>query len=580
MMSFHESLCAHPPVQQTSSAGPVNPAVRLSIRSGDDRRSVVLEAGSFTVGSSSECDIAVADPTLSRAHAQITLSENGVVIRDLGSSNGIKDEQGNPRATTDTEWKPATRLWLGEVALDWQPLASGDSNVALALDHSYHPQSREDATLQALAVDRFTRKHLAPLLHLLADRAELRVFARALGEALVESLPIAAAQIAREDAVLFQVGTITDAAMHQAGESFEIFLEAADGQLSDQLATMGGIAHAFLMACTDEDVAQITERSPQKIPRPVTLDGRMKRIYDHSARAARGKLNILILGESGTGKEVLARFIHAQLPQRQPPFIALNCAALPENLLEAELFGIEKGVATGVTKRVGKFELASGGVLFLDEIGDMPPSIQAKILRVLQEGEVVPLGASEPRPIDVQIVSASNKNVQEMVAAGAFRLDLYHRLGDWELELPPLRERPADIPNLALYFLARAARELERSVRGLSQRALDALLTYSWPGNVRELEREMKRVAAFADADQLITSEDLANRIRNTPRPLGADLKSQVEREERRIIEAALVRLDRNVSAVAKELDIGRSTLYRYFDRLDITPPDADQDGR
>ncbi|QJA06536.1 sigma-54-dependent Fis family transcriptional regulator [Thermosulfurimonas marina] len=217
---------------------------------------------------------------------------------------------------------------------------------------------------------------------------------------------------------------------------------------------------------------------------------------------------VLITGESGVGKELVARLIHHYSPRKAQPFVALNCAALPETLIEAELFGYERGAFTGADRaHPGKFEQAHGGTLFLDEVGDMSPALQVKLLRVLEEGTVERLGSSRTRRVDVRVLAATNRDLEALVAEGAFREDLYHRLRVLTIHIPPLRERREDIPILAHYFVEKASRELGKRIF-LSQAALERLLAYSWPGNVRELENTLTRAAVLARGS-LILPEDI-----------------------------------------------------------------------
>jgi DNA-binding NtrC family response regulator len=222
-------------------------------------------------------------------------------------------------------------------------------------------------------------------------------------------------------------------------------------------------------------------------------------------------VDVLITGESGTGKELMAKTIHYSSPRARKPFVALNCAALPENLLESELFGIEKGVATGVEKRIGQFEAAHGGTLFLDEIGDLSLTAQAKILRVLQERVVQRLGGRETIPIDVRVLAATNQNLDEAIKQGKFREDLYYRLKVIHLRLPPLRTIPDDIEQLAHFFLARMCGEMNRAPLRFSPQAIEALRSAPWPGNIRQLQNEIKRLAICV-AGPVIELEDLAPR--------------------------------------------------------------------
>ncbi len=308
------------------------------------------------------------------------------------------------------------------------------------------------------------------------------------------------------------------------------------------------------------------------LPAPATVSPRVQHLYSSAARVAAGPISVLIHGESGTGKEILARFIHVASRRTDFPLVTLNCAALPGDLLEAELFGVEKGVATGVDSRAGRFEQAHGGTLFLDEIGDMALETQAKILRVLQEKEVYRLGSGNPRPADVRVVSATNRDINAFLESGAFRSDLYHRIADWVVELPPLRQRREDIPNLAIHFLARACAEAGVAPAGISKAALDVLTSAQWPGNIRQLEREMSRVALFLeDGDLLDTSRLQGSLFEADGVQTGArSLKEVVDDAERTAIEEALEATAGDVVAAAKRLGVGRSTLYRRMGDLGI----------
>ena len=230
-------------------------------------------------------------------------------------------------------------------------------------------------------------------------------------------------------------------------------------------------------------------------------------------RTAEAFVPVLITGENGTGKELSARAMHYMSPRRNKAFVAVNCAALPETLVESELFGIEKGVATGVERRVGRIESANGGTLFLDEIGDLSLSAQAKLLRVLQEREVEWVGGRRPVPVDIRLVAATNKNLKEEIQQNRFRQDLYFRLNVIHLHLPPLREIRGDIPLLAQHFLRKYSKEMGRNVESFSQEALKTLTAYNWPGNVRELENEVRRALVLALGKE-IKAEDLSANIR------------------------------------------------------------------
>ncbi len=291
---------------------------------------------------------------------------------------------------------------------------------------------------------------------------------------------------------------------------------------------------------------------------------KMQRVIDLVARVADSQASVLIRGESGTGKEMVARLIHGSSPRKEGPFVAINCAALPETLLESELFGIERGVATGVEARPGRFELARGGTVFLDEVGDIPLALQSKLLRVLQEREIEKLGGRRRIPIDVRILSATHRGLEEMIERGEFRQDLYYRLKVVEISLPPLRERREDIPKLVRFFLDKySKREGLHDVR-ITQDALQKLVRYPFPGNVRELENMVEGALALT-TDPVIDSGDLLLPQAQSPQPeegLSADLPPLGELE-RRYVARVLAFTGGNMSQAAKILGVDRKTLYR-----------------
>ena len=305
---------------------------------------------------------------------------------------------------------------------------------------------------------------------------------------------------------------------------------------------------------------------------------KMQRVIDLVARVANSQANVLIRGESGTGKEMVARLIHGNSPRKDGPFVAINCAALPETLLESELFGIERGVATGVEARPGKFELARGGTVFLDEVGDIPLALQAKLLRVLQEREIEKLGGRRRIPIDVRILSATHRSLEEMIESGAFRQDLYYRLKVVEIVLPPLRDRREDIPKLVRFFLEKyGKREGLRDVK-ITQEALQKLMRFPFHGNVRELENVVEGALAVT-TDPLIDSGDLLLPETGTDSiadVFGNDLPS-LDDLERRYVARVLAHTKGNISKAAKILGVDRKTLYRMRDVLSQLAPNGDK---
>src|SRR5947207_2033166 len=296
---------------------------------------------------------------------------------------------------------------------------------------------------------------------------------------------------------------------------------------------------------------------------------KMQRVIDLVARVADSQASVLIRGESGTGKEMVARLIHGNSQRKDGPFVAINCTALPETLLESELFGIERGVATGVEARAGKFELAKGGTVFLDEVGDIPLALQAKLLRVLQEREIEKLGGRRRIPIDVRILSATHRSLEEMIEHGEFRQDLYYRLKVVEISLPPLRERKDDIPKLVRFFLDKyGKREGLKDVR-ITQEALQKLMRYPFPGNVRELENLIEGALALT-VDPVIDPGDLLlpeTAAAQETEITGDDLPT-LDEWETRYIARVLAKTKGNISEAAKILGVTRKVLYRRLPEM------------
>ncbi|MEN6452168.1 MAG: sigma-54 dependent transcriptional regulator [Thermoguttaceae bacterium] len=312
----------------------------------------------------------------------------------------------------------------------------------------------------------------------------------------------------------------------------------------------------------------------------------MQEVYKAIGRVASKKVNVLILGESGTGKELVAEAIQRHSPRAGAQFLAVNCAAIPEPLLESELFGHEKGAFTGAdNKRIGKFEQCSGGTLFLDEVGDMTPVMQSKVLRVLQEGRFERVGGNKTVETDVRIIAATNRNLEQMVGQGQFRPDLYYRLNVFNIQLPPLRERAGDIPLLVEYFLRMYCRELDRSPCSASPEALDLLMHYSWPGNVRELQSVLKRAVLRVSGPVLMPEYLPADLLNKESRSLEFDdfvderlragstslYAEALAFTERLMLTKVLKHTGGNQSQAAKILNITRGTLRSKIRELGIT---------
>jgi transcriptional regulator with PAS, ATPase and Fis domain len=320
--------------------------------------------------------------------------------------------------------------------------------------------------------------------------------------------------------------------------------------------------------------------------------GPMQEIFKLLRKVSNSDATVLINGESGTGKELVARAIHYNGPRRQGPFVVQNCSAFNDNLLESALFGHMRGSFTGAMRdKKGLFEVADGGTFFLDEVGDMSPALQVKLLRVLQEGTFLPVGGTQPREVDVRVIAATHKDLGEMVKRGEFREDLYYRINVIRVQLPPLRERRDDLPLLVDYFLRKHHREGQRA-RGLSPEAMALLGAYAWPGNVRELENEMERLLVLGGDLELLPAELISSRIRDAVSPGGASpllttaratgrLNEAVETLEREMIHQGLLRTGNNKSRLARELGISRSNLILKIARYGLDkglPPNTEAD--
>lgn len=292
-------------------------------------------------------------------------------------------------------------------------------------------------------------------------------------------------------------------------------------------------------------------------------------------RVARSDLPVLVTGENGTGKELMARTIHEHSPRADQPFVAVNCGALPETLLESTLFGHVEGAFTGARRdRAGLFAEADGGTLFLDEIGDTPAPLQVKLLRTLENGEIHPVGADRPQTVDVRIISATNRDLDALQQSGEFREDFYWRIKGAEIELPPLRERPSDIALLATHFLNQAAAlSADGRPKTLSEAARQALIEHTWPGNLRELRHEMQRATVLIGERRDIEPDDLSfgqNGANSNPLGEDATLHDKVEALERREIKAALARHDGNRTQTADELGLSRQGLLNKIERYGL----------
>jgi two-component system response regulator AtoC len=370
------------------------------------------------------------------------------------------------------------------------------------------------------------------------------------------------------------------------------------------LGTVFEVGSATLVLQRTTSLGAPSRRTPAEVSGTVVRDPAMKRLYEMLDVVAPTGLSVLILGETGVGKEVFAEALHRRSSRVGAPFLKLNCAALTESILEAELFGYEKGAFTGATQtKVGLFEAADGGTLFLDEVGEMAASTQTKVLRALESGEVMRLGSSTTRKVDVRFLSAANRDLRKLVASGGFRADLFFRLNGITMTLPPLRKRPEDVLPLAEVFLERAARKLGKPAPRLGEEARKALGGHPWPGNVRELRNVVDRAVVLCPGDVLLPEHLLLHEgemetsppeaqpsrtplpaspsdepvtMRLPVPPAAPELKGKVEEFERAQILEALAKTTGNQTRAAKLLGIARRTLIKKMVRYGIERPRAD----
>jgi two-component system NtrC family response regulator len=353
-----------------------------------------------------------------------------------------------------------------------------------------------------------------------------------------------------------------------AGGAYDFYHKPVD---IDELGLI--VQRAFQLHALEEENVRLAQQdnNADALGGIITNAPEMLKVARTIERVAPADVSVMLLGASGTGKELLARGVHNSSPRRNGAFVAINCAAIPENLLEAELFGYEKGAFTGAIKTTeGKIELAAGGTLFLDEVGDIPLPLQVKLLRFLQERVIERIGGRKAIAIDTRIVCATHQNLETMIAEGRFREDLYYRLAEIVIRIPTLAERHGDVTLLARHFAQRFATALNPQVRGIAPDAIVALNDWKWPGNVRELENRIKRAVIMADG-RLITASDLDLGGKGEDSEF-LNLKAAREMADRKAIRQALARTENNISSTAKLLGVSRPTLYDLLKQYGLQP--------
>jgi DNA-binding NtrC family response regulator len=553
-----------------------------------------------SIGRDATNEVVVADAHVSRVHARVAVDASGHRVQDLDSRHGtfVNGTRVAVQALCDGD-----QLQLGQVELTYRVHDGADLPViASTVAGSVSPElrgagagrlrllhevsqvigaggARDDLVgkILELAVTGLGGEH--GIVGLVERTGSLRRIARGRRE-LVLSHAVLDALLQRRESVLVTeggqraVGAPLLAGAHVRGLLYvtrkapaftpedRAFLDIT-AQLTSA-ALMQGEREGHLQRVAEASLGAETELLGDTPPL-AALRERLQRY------AAARDTTVLIRGESGTGKGLVARQLHARSPRADGPFVAVNCAAIPDTLIESELFGHEKGAFTGAARAMrGKFALAHGGTIFLDEVGDLSPSAQAKVLRVVEEREIQPLGSEDTVEVDVRVLSATHRSFEDEIAAGRFRADLYYRLAVVELLVPPLRERGDDILVLAEAFLRRAALRLGRRVAGFTPGARDVLLRYGWPGNVRQLANEIERALLLSDVDT-IDLEDLRARTTTDARAPLAALPRTFADAERALLQRALDDAGGNIRAASRTLEISRNMLYRKLRKYHLS---------
>lgn len=532
-----------------------------------------LGLGSHRLGRDSHCEVVIDARGVSREHLRIEILDRGCVLHDLGSTNGSRVE-GEP--LTSRAIVGDCLLQIGSVRLrlrEHSPLA-GALAVNLPSPTALPPLERVDEVPATRAADLLEQLRSGLWDSLPQARHAFATAASCVLDAWLKTLGADGLQLRGCDgAVLAQAGRCLE--LEAWIDCGELCLWAPAG-LGPRHPQAEALLRALGRWLPEPETPTATPLAPGPL---VNLEGVASRheglIRQTEAlrRLARRRISVLLLGETGVGKEVYARFVHAASERASGPFVAINCAALPRDLLEAELFGIEKGAATGVDARAGVFERAHGGTLFLDELGDMPSDTQVRLLRALEDGRIHRVGGSRLIEVDVRFVGATHRDLKIEVEAGRFRMDLYHRLAGFAASIPPLRERRMDIAPLAVHFFQRALREYGLHSPGISNGALQALEAWHWPGNVRELRQTIDSACALLLSGEALDLMHLPAQLRPSETSAeareawsgpGADtLDGAVAAAEREALRRALTACGGNHEDAWTRLGIGKTSFYK-----------------
>lgn len=586
-----------------------------------------LETGkAYTIGSRLDNDIALPQQDVSRRHAKLVVGPGSIRVTDLGSKNGTWVAG---RRVTTAEVACGEPVMLSSATFVVMEMSSGNFRIAPEIEpqaprRQRPPSSDTVHNVQQSGPGEFVelierteeaveKMSAGPVLEWAVDRTDARgalvVAVREEGVFGVESSTGEVDRLLLDPARLESLSAeVIDpdpsAGRESGGIAFQedvmavrvdrhhiLILQLSEAPPADlELRALRAAMRTVLSrisgalpsrrAPSSGDSAGANDEDEESVPEVIGRSSAFVGVVGRARQYALQEEPVLLLGESGTGKELLARLIHERSSRRSGPFVAVNCAAIPADLIEAELFGVRRGAATGVGERLGKFQAADGGTFFLDEIGDLPLGLQGKLLRVLDAGEFFRVGDDAPRRCSVRIVSATNRDLTTAVEAGRFRADLFYRLHVFTLQIPPLRDRRDDIPLLVNYFLEKVGERMGRRVRGCTVKALRALTAYEWPGNVRELRSEVTRImaavvdGAVIDVDHLSTEVATAagevSGSENPERFSGLPLAEAVAVFEGVLIRRALETCRGNRTRAAKELGLTRAGLFKKMRRLGL----------
>jgi DNA-binding NtrC family response regulator len=576
--------------------------LRLVISHDDRVRRVPITSATNTIGAAADNDVVIVCTGVSRHHA--TMKHNGetLTIDDAGSKNGLF--VGGQRLDR-VELSPGDSVQLGRALMKLERVSSSDAELSLRIHaapasnvssrrntDSMEAGSNETARALQWLRDAETfdgsisgakrRELLSRAREVMSARSIILCRVTSSGSLAFEEISGDLPSDPATSELTAAVRKLRDAPPLQAmtaGAWMVVPIENRRVVAAEIVPGARGDWRAFLEFVALRLFADRGERRKSgSVAGDLVFPDRyisgtspaMRRLHEQLLGAARTRAHVLLRGENGTGKELVAEILHASGSTAKGPFRAINCAAIPAELLEAELFGVRHRVATGVDPRPGLFVEANHGTVFLDEIADLPLSLQPKLLRVLQEREIQPLGTSKPVKIDVRIISSTNRNLEQMLRDGTFREDLYYRLRGLEFTVPSLRERREDIPAFATELISRIADSHHKRIEGVSRKALSQLMSYPWPGNVRELENVLERAIARCASGGTLESTHFDDLVAPASARPASSLQSNLATTERETILAALRRTDGNKSEAARLLGITRAGLYLKLKRHKI----------